>query len=116
MDEVVLIEIQHTQIVVCRWAVAPTAGTVLREFAADGVAGKGGKQHRAPTSEVRLPAGTNSVKRAQRTNYVQKRASKLTLEDKKLKINNLNLVEAAGVEPASEIVVNRETPCVVAFL
>jgi len=27
----------------------------------------------------------------------------------------LNLVEAAGVEPASEIVVNKETPCSVAF-
>ena len=31
-------------------AVAPTAGAVLRKLAAGGVAGKDGKQHRAPTS------------------------------------------------------------------
>jgi len=31
-------------------------------------------------------------------------------------INGLTMVEAAGVEPASEIVVNRETPCSVAFI
>jgi hypothetical protein len=30
-------------------------------------------------------------------------------------INDLNMVEAAGVEPASEIHVSRETPCVVEF-
>ena len=33
--------------------------------------------------------------------------------DKSFMINDLNMVEAAGVEPASEIVVSRETPCVV---
>jgi hypothetical protein len=32
---------------------------------------------------------------------------------KLLKINKIRLVEAAGVEPASEIAVSRETPCVV---
>ena len=37
----------------------------------------------------------------------------MPLEDKLLKISNLELVEAAGVEPASEIVVSRETPCLV---
>ena len=30
-------------------------------------------------------------------------------------VNKLVMVEAAGVEPASEIVVNKETPCSVAF-
>ncbi len=34
---------------------------------------------------------------------------------KLMKINNLTMVEAAGVEPASEILVSKETPCVVAF-
>jgi len=69
----------------------------------------------APTSEVRLPAGTNSVKRAQRTNHVQNCAFILALEDKLLKTSNLIMVEAAGVEPASEIAVSRENPCSVRF-
>jgi hypothetical protein len=34
---------------------------------------------------------------------------------KLFKIDNLSLVEAAGVEPASEIHVSKETPCVVEF-
>ena len=42
--------------------VAPSAGAVIQEFAAGGVTGTDGKQHGTPTSEVRLPAGTNSVK------------------------------------------------------
>ena len=33
------------------------------------------------------------------------------MEVKLLKTSNLELVEAAGVEPASEIVVSQETPC-----
>ena len=33
--------------------------------------------------------------------------------DKSFIINDLSVVEAAGVEPASEIVVSRETPCLV---
>jgi hypothetical protein len=32
-----------------------------------------------------------------------------------MKINYLSVVEAAGVEPASEIHVSRETPCLVEF-
>ncbi len=32
-----------------------------------------------------------------------------------MKIKQVKLVEAAGVEPASEIQVSKETPCVVAF-
>src|ERR1700744_3823997 len=78
--------------------VAPPAGAVLRKLAAGGVAGKDGKQHRAPTSEVRLPAERKSVKRAQRTNHVQNCASLLAFEDKLLKTSSLKLVEAAGVE------------------
>ena len=34
---------------------------------------------------------------------------------KLLKISSLKLVEAAGVEPASEIAVSRENPCSVRF-
>jgi hypothetical protein len=37
--------------------------------------------------------------KAQRTNYVQNCASSLPMEDKLLKMSNLELVEAAGVEP-----------------
>jgi len=32
-----------------------------------------------------------------------------------MKLNSLIMVEAAGVEPASEILVSKETPCVVRF-
>ncbi len=51
---------------------------------------------------------------------VSLRARKLFEEDSIFLITcvvscTLNLVEAAGVEPASEIVVNKETPCSVAF-
>jgi hypothetical protein len=42
-----------------------------------------------PLLQVRLPAETNSVKRAQRTNHVQKRAFKLNLKGKFLRISNL---------------------------
>jgi hypothetical protein len=37
------------------------------------------------------------------------------LEDKLLKTSNLELVEAAGVEPASEIAVSQERSCFVRF-
>ena len=77
------------------------------------MAGKDRKQHRAPTSSGEIARRTEVGQRAQRTNYVQNCASVLPLEDKLLKISNLELVEAAGVEPASEIEVSRETPCVV---
>ena len=43
--------------------IAPSAGAVLREFAAGSMAGKDGKQHRAPLQTVRLPAERKSVKR-----------------------------------------------------
>ena len=46
-----------------------------------------------------MPAVSDSVKRGQRTNHVQKCPSKSTVEDKLLKTSNLKLVEAAGVEP-----------------
>ena len=36
-------------------------------------------------------------------------------QDKLMEINDLSLVEAAGVEPASETVVSRENPCSVQF-
>ena len=49
----------------------------------------------------------------QRTNHVQNCAFILALE--LLETNNLGLVEAAGVEPASEIAVSRENPCSVRF-
>jgi hypothetical protein len=68
-----------------------------------------------PLLQVRLPAKRKSVKRAQRTNHVQKCAFILTLEDKLLKTSNLELVEAAGVEPASEIAVSQERSCFVRF-
>ena len=64
---------------------------------------------------MRLPADSDSVKRAQRTNHVQNCAFILALEDNLLKISNLELVEAAGVEPASEIAVSQESPCSVRF-
>lgn len=80
-------------------AVAAAAGTVSRKSAAGGVAGKDRKQHRAPTSSGEIARGTEVGQRAQRTNYVQNCASILPLEDKLLKISNLELVEAAGVEP-----------------
>ncbi len=51
----------------------------------------------------------------QRTNHVQNCAFILILEDKMLKESNLELVEAAGVEPASEIAVSQESPCSVRF-
>jgi len=54
--------------------------------------------------------------KAQRTNYVQNCTSILPMEDKLLKISNLELVEAAGVEPASEIVVSQECSCFVRFV
>jgi hypothetical protein len=62
------------------------------------VAGKDRKQHRAPTSSGEIARKTEVGQRAQRTNYVQNCASILPLEDKLLKISNLELVEAAGVE------------------
>ncbi len=68
-----------------------------------------------PLLQVRLPADSDSVKRGQRTNHVQKCPSNSTVEDKLLKQSNLELVEAAGVEPASEIAVSRENPCCVRF-
>ena len=37
------------------------------------------------------------------------------MEDKLLKTSSLELVEAAGVEPASEIAVSQENPCSVRF-
>src|SRR6185437_3483344 len=70
---------------------------------------------RGANLQVRLPAVSDSVKRAQRTNHVQNCAWIFPLEDKLLKISNLKLVEAAGVEPASEIIVSRENPCSVRF-
>ena len=42
-------------------------------------------------------------------------SSILSYEGKPFIICGLSMVEAAGVEPASEIVVSRETPCLVAF-
>ena len=48
-----------------------------------------------------------------RTNHVQKSALILSIFAKLFVENDLKLVEAAGVEPASEIVVSQETPCVV---
>ena len=38
--------------------VAPSAGAVLREFAAGSMAGKDGKQHRAPTSDSEIARRT----------------------------------------------------------
>jgi hypothetical protein len=52
---------------------------------------------------------------AQRTNHVQNCAFILAVDDELLKISNLQLVEAAGVEPASEIAVSQESPCSVRF-
>ena len=80
------------------------------------MAGKDRKQHRAPTSSGEIARRTEVGQRAQRTNYVQNCASVLPLEDKLLKISNLELVEAAGVEPASEIAVSQESSCFVRFL
>ncbi len=80
------------------------------------MAGKDRKQHRAPTSSGEIARRTEVGQRAQRTNYVQNCAPVLPLEDKLLKISNLELVEAAGVEPASEIAVSRESSCFVRFL
>jgi hypothetical protein len=48
-----------------------------------------------------------------RTNHVQKSARILPIFAKLIVGKDLNVVEAAGVEPASEILVSRETPCVV---
>ena len=79
------------------------------------MAGKDRKQHRAPTSSGEIAREMEVGQRAQRTNYVQNRASILTLQDKLLKISNLELVEAAGVEPASEIAVSQESSCFVRF-
>jgi len=67
------------------------------------VAGKDRKQHRAPTSSGEIARRTEVGQKAQRTNYVQNCASILPVEDKLLKISNLELVEAAGVEPAISV-------------
>jgi hypothetical protein len=48
-----------------------------------------------------------------RTNHVQKSARSLPIFAKLFVGKDLDVVEAAGVEPASEILVSRETPCVV---
>ena len=61
------------------------------------MAGKDRKQHRAPTSSGEIARKTEVGQRAQRTSYVQNCALILPLEDKLLKISNLELVEAAGV-------------------
>ena len=39
----------------------------------------------------------------------------LAISDKSFIVNDLFMVEAAGVEPASEIAVSRESPCCVRF-
>ncbi len=96
-------------------AVAAAAGAVSRKSAAGGVAGKDRKQHRAPTSSGEIARKMEVGQKAQRTNYVQNCTSILPMEGKLLKISNLELVEAAGVEPASEIVVSQENPCSVQF-
>jgi len=70
---------------------------------------KAGKWRRLPSGEI--ARRTEVGQRAQRTNDLQNCASIFPWEDKLLKISNLGLVEAAGVEPASEIVVSQETPC-----
>jgi hypothetical protein len=79
--------------------IAAATGAVSRKSAAGGVAGKDGKQHRAPTSSGEIARRTEVGQRAQRTNYVQNCVFVLPLEDKLLKISNLGLVEAAGFEP-----------------
>ena len=51
-------------------------------------------------------------KRQERSSHCQLQP---ILEDKLLNTSSLKLVEAAGVEPASEIAVSRENPCSVRF-
>ncbi len=94
-------------------AVATSAGTVSPKSASDGVAGKGRKLDWRSAYSNEMARGTEVVQKGTTYKLRTKLLTNFLLQFKLLKISNLKLVEAAGVEPASEIVVSRETPCVV---
>jgi hypothetical protein len=81
--------------------VTPAAGAILRKFAASRVAGKDGKQHRAPTSSGEIARCLGLGQKGATYKSRTKLRAHLPLEDKLLRISNLKLVEAAGVEPVS---------------